>query len=74
MYYQCNTYVTSIISHDVFLETLSRVINLFITRDKALRGTLCNSTPACFCKNTGFAELTLSRKSSNKFGFSLDFP
>ena len=33
-----------IISHDVFLWTLSRVINSFITRDKALRGTLCNST------------------------------
>jgi len=33
------------ISHDVFLWTLSRVINSFITRDKALRGTLCNSTP-----------------------------
>jgi len=33
------------ISHDVFLETLSRVINYFITRDKALRGTLCNSAP-----------------------------
>ena len=32
------------ISHDVFLGTLSRVINSFITRDKALRGTLCNST------------------------------
>ncbi len=33
-----------IISHDVFLWTLSRVINSFITCDKALRGTLCNST------------------------------
>ena len=33
------------VSHDVFLGTLSRVINYFITRDKALRGTLCNSTP-----------------------------
>ena len=32
-----------IISHDVFLWTLSRVINSFITRDKALRGTPCNS-------------------------------
>ena len=31
------------ISHDVFLGTLSRVINSFITRDKAPRGTLCNS-------------------------------
>ena len=34
----------SAISYDVFLGTLSRVINSFITRDKALRGTLCNST------------------------------
>ncbi len=31
------------ISHNVFLGTLSRVINSFITRDKAPRGTLCNS-------------------------------
>ena len=36
---------TNVSSHDVFLGTLSRVINYFITRDKALRGTLCNSTP-----------------------------
>ena len=28
----------------MFLWTLSRVINSFITRDKALRGTLCYST------------------------------
>ncbi len=32
------------ISMSVFLWSLSRVINSFITRDKALRGTLCNST------------------------------
>ena len=32
------------ISHGVFLWTLSRVINSFITCDKALRGTLCNSS------------------------------
>jgi hypothetical protein len=41
---QFNDVYASIISHDVFLGTLSRVINSFITRDKALRGTLCNST------------------------------
>ena len=73
------------ISHDVFLGTLSRVINSFITRDKALRGTLCNSTlsysstplrgrsvPKGRAHNSGFADVTLAREcKSEKLRLSL---
>jgi hypothetical protein len=51
------------ISHDVFLGTLSRVINSFITRDKALRGTLCNSTLGKLGQNvTGCVARTITNR------------
>jgi len=53
------------ISHNVFLGTLSRVINSFITCDKAPRGTLCNSRLS-FCTLLTYSSTPLRGRSVPK--------